>query len=224
MTRLLIHQPEFFPWINLFLRIGNCDIFIFLDSVQYSRRSFQNRNKIKTKDGEKWLTVPIKKSSRETLIKNIEISYENNWQLSHLNLIHNSYKNAENFRIVMPFIEKLYSKKHKNLNDLNQSIIQAVSLKIGYKKFFKSSSSYKIKSKKSDLILDICKINNCKTYITGIGSKNYLDENKFIKNNIKIKYYSPKKIVYKQQNKNLNFVPDLSIMDYLFNVGFKKII
>ena len=100
MTKTLVHQPEFFPWINLFIKIGYCDFFIFLDSVQYSRRSFQNRNKISTKDGEKWLTVPIKKTSRQSIIKNIEINYEEDWQSKHLNLIYTSYKNSNNFNYV----------------------------------------------------------------------------------------------------------------------------
>jgi len=223
LTKTLVHQPEFFPWINLFIKIGYCDFFIFLDSVQYSRRSFQNRNKISTKDGEKWLTVPIKKTSRQSIIKNIEINYEEDWQSKHLNLIYTSYKNSNNFNYVMPLIEKIYLKKYKLLSTLNADIIKMLSEKMGYKCNFKFSSIYNFKTTKSELILDICKKNNTSTYITGIGSKNYLDEDKFVENKIKIKYVSPKDIFYKQQFNDTKFKPNLSILDYLFNVGFKKL-
>ena len=79
MTSILIHQPEYLPWINLFNKLKQSDIFVFLDNVQYNRRSYQNRNLIKTKNGSEYLTVPIKKQPRETLIKDILINNTVNW-------------------------------------------------------------------------------------------------------------------------------------------------
>ena len=76
MSNVVIHQPEYFPWVNLFLRMVKCDKFVFLDSVQYLRRSFQNRNII-GKDGNiVYITVPIKYAPRDTLIRDIVITAE----------------------------------------------------------------------------------------------------------------------------------------------------
>ena len=80
MSKILIHQPEYLPWTHLFEKIKLSDVFVFLDNVQYNRRSYQNRNEIKTQHGRKWLTVPLKYSSREELISNILIDNSQNWK------------------------------------------------------------------------------------------------------------------------------------------------
>ena len=79
MSNVVIHQPEYFPWINLFFKMIKCDKFIFLDNVQYIRRSFQNRNFI-AKDGNSfYITVPIKYAPQSSLIKDIKIDNSKKW-------------------------------------------------------------------------------------------------------------------------------------------------
>lgn len=198
--------------------------FVFLDHVQFSRRSFQNRNLIKSSKGAIWLTIPIKKTRRETIIKNIEISYITNWIDKHLSIIHESYKNSNYYKQVMPIIETLYNKKYSNLCDFNINVLKVLIQKMNYSCSLSRSSDFKFQSKKSDLILEICKNYNCTNYVTGIGSKSYLDEIKFIKNNIEIEFVEPQKYIYKQQFEKKGFLANLSIIDYIFNMGFKKII
>ena len=84
MYSIVIHQPEYLPWMNLFLKISKCEKFIFLDNVQYSRRSFQNRNIISKNEKLYYLTVPLKYSERNTLIKDIQIDYSQNWIEDHI--------------------------------------------------------------------------------------------------------------------------------------------
>ena len=73
MYNIVIHQPEYLPWINLFLKLSKCQKFVFLDNVQYTRRSFQNRNIISKNGKLYYLTVPLHYSPRESLIKDMKI-------------------------------------------------------------------------------------------------------------------------------------------------------
>ena len=221
MSSVVIHQPEYFPWINLFFKMMKSDKFIFLDNVQYSRRSFQNRN-ILGKDGNFfYITVPIKYSSRDTLIKDIKIDNSKKWKEDHIKNLHHCYKKTKFFKIVMDLIEAEFFKNHEYLNDLNQALIRTIAIKMGIKCEFVSSYRLNVKGKKSDLILNLCKKINAEEYITGTGSKGYLEEEKFKQNKIQVNYIKLNDVRYFQENSKKKFIKDLSILDYLFNVGFE---
>ena len=221
MYSIVIHQPEYLPWMNLFLKISKCEKFIFLDNVQYSRRSFQNRNIISKNEKLYYLTVPLKYSERNTLIKDIQIDYSQNWIEDHISKIKNCYSNTTYYDEVSNLIYEEYKKKYRYLNDLNKSLIKKFSKKMNLKCEFISANSLDVFGKKSDLILNICKHLKASEYITGMGSKNYLEEEKFLKEKIKILYQKPKDNEYHQLNSK-KFIQNLSIIDFLFNMGFKK--
>jgi hypothetical protein len=208
--------------MNLFFKILKSDKFIFLDNVQYSRRSFQNRN-ILGKDGNFfYITVPIKYSSRDTLIKDIKIDNSKKWIEDHIKNFHYCYKKTKFFKVVMDLIEKEYFKYHEYLNELNQALTKAIAKKMDIKCEFIASSELNVEGKKSDLILNICEKINATEYITGLGSKTYLDEKKFEKKKIRINYFKLNNVEYFQENSKKKFIKDLSILDYLFNSGFEE--
>ena len=59
MTNVMIRQPGYLPNIGFFKKIQSCDIFVFLDDVQFVKDRFDNRNRIKSSDGITWITVPL---------------------------------------------------------------------------------------------------------------------------------------------------------------------
>ena len=91
-----IHQPAYLPWLGYFDKIARADLFIWLDNVQFQKNSFQNRNKILTKDGPVWLTVPMRTSGvlYETPLKDVEIDNSKNWRVKHLSSIKMNYGKA----------------------------------------------------------------------------------------------------------------------------------
>ena len=103
MNAIAIHQPEYIPWVHLFEKISLSDEFIFLDDVQYLRRGFQSRNRILSKNGEKWLTVPTIKNKREAKINQIILDNSKAWQKQHFNIICESYRNSKYFLEVKNF-------------------------------------------------------------------------------------------------------------------------
>ncbi len=101
MNNIAISQPMYFPWIGLFEQILLSDIFVFYDDVQFSKGSFTNRVQIKTPQGSRWLTVPIKKSKLNTKINEVYIDNKKNWKESHLSSLKNTYGNHKYFEDVL---------------------------------------------------------------------------------------------------------------------------
>jgi hypothetical protein len=96
---LSIHQPGYMPWLGYFYRIAQSDRFVYLDTVQFERNSFINRNRIKTAKGPMWLTVPVCLQDHfGKTIAETEIDARQDWKRKHLRSIEQSYARAAGFR------------------------------------------------------------------------------------------------------------------------------
>jgi hypothetical protein len=219
---LSVHQPQYIPWLGYFDKIARSDAFVFLDCVQYKEREFQNRNKIRTKDGWIWLTVPVAtKGLGRQNIRDVKIDNSFSWRKEHLGGIRAWYGRAPFFEKYNPFFEELYSREWDSLSDLNIRIIGYIlkELSISTPVYFESKLD--IKNKKTDRIIEICGKIKADTYLSGIGGKEYLEEEKFANSGIILKYQEFKHPVYKQQfmKDKGDFIPYMSILDLLFNEG-----
>jgi hypothetical protein len=215
---LTAHQPAYLPWLGYFNKIMRSDLFIYLDSVQFEKNSFTNRNKIKTPQGEIWLTVPIKSSGHFQLtIKDIQIDNRQNWRKKHLNSIYCNYKKAASFEQCYAKLEKLYQKDYDFLADLCYDQLLFWFEELNITTTIIRSSELTIRSKKSDLVLDLCKYFNVDHYLSGAQGKNYLKENDFKKNHIFIEYQSFQHPTYPQLWGE--FLPFMSVVDFWFNCG-----
>ncbi|MBU2540561.1 MAG: WbqC family protein [Candidatus Omnitrophica bacterium] len=213
-----VHQPQYLPWLGFFDKIDRSDCFVFLDNVQYKKREFQNRNKIRTKDSWIWLTVPvITKGLYTQKINEVEIDNDLDWSNDHLKSIKFNYSRAQFFKVYFEFFQKLYSKKWQRLADLNVFIIKEMLLSLGIRKDIYFESELGIISEKSCRIIDICKRLNADTYFSGEGGRDYLDEKQFEKNSIKLVYQDFAHPEYGQCYGS--FVSNMSIIDLLFNQG-----
>ena len=216
---VVIHQPDFLPYLGFFHRLLYADIFIILDDVQFLRRAWHHRDEIKTKDGKQWLTLGIKKNTQDTKINNIYLNYEN-WQEKHLNLIKQNYLKSEFFEEIFPFISDLYSQKHQKMVDFNLYAIKLLLniFDINIKIYF--SSEFNLKTKSNQLLVDLLEKVNATHYLSGIGAKNYHKDEPFKEANIKVVWQDFKHPVYPQLHGE--FIPYLSSIDLLFNCGIKK--
>ena len=109
---LSVMQPTYLPWIGYFNLIKTSDIFVIYNTVQLTKRSWQVRNRIRTKDGDLYLTVPIKKTNKRDSLKilDAEIDYTEDWQRKHLIPISHSYKIPKYFDEVYHVVESCTSK------------------------------------------------------------------------------------------------------------------
>lgn len=131
-----IHQPEHLPWLGFFDKVRQGDCFVMLDHVQFRRRYFQNRNRIRTpdKDGYQWITVPVQaKGKYDQPINEVLIDNGGNprWQEKCLRTIELFYRKAPFFGEHFSFFEILYRTKWERLVDLNTTIIHYLLLALG---------------------------------------------------------------------------------------------
>ncbi|WP_332697649.1 WbqC family protein [Halalkalibacter lacteus] len=215
MSCISINQPAYLPWLGYFERIKNSDIFIFLDSVQFEKNSFINRNKIKTPQGSTWITVPIIKSRSFPEIKEVIIDTNKKWKKKHLNSIYFNYKKAKHFEKCFAKLENLYSKDHKYLADLCYDHLLFWLDELDITTTIVRSKDLYIQSRKSDLILDICKHFNVKKYISGEKGKDYLIDYDFKLEGISIEYQNFEYPKYEQLWGE--FLPNMSILDFWMN-------
>ena len=210
------HQTGYLPWLGLFHRVSLCDIYVSLDTVKFNPRSYDSRNKIKTPDGFKWLTVPTKKAESE-LLKDIRINNEISWKEEHLKAISHSYRGTEFFDYYFEKIEYILNKNHEYLMDLNEELMKFFldELRINVK--FLKASKFEIAGSKNQYLINLCKTFNANVYVFGQMGKEYADKGLWEKNNIRIFFHEYNHPKYRQ--KFNNFDPNLSVIDLLFNEG-----
>ena len=219
-------QPTFNPWLGYFDLIDFVDEFIFLDSVQLTKRSWQTRNKLLINSKETMFSIPIKKTSSrdELLIKDTKISYENfDFRIKLLNLLDNTYYKTSFYNQTNPIIKELILFDTDSLSTYNINIIKNISQKLGINTKFTllSKSDFNSDSKKGTLILDICKSFYTQTYVSPLGSYEYLQKSRdnFKKSNIEVLYQMYKHPTYEQLSKE--FIAYIGIFDLLYNHGFE---
>lgn len=221
---LAAHQPNYIPWIGYFDKMARADKFVLADDVQYTTHGFINRNYIKTRQGKKWLTVPvITKGKGFQKINEVRIDKEQNWALKHWNSIQLNYKYGPYFDYYADFFERLYQKEWIFLVDLNIAIIEFVreALNISWPMVLSSEldGTYGLveRSDATERIVDLAIKTGCTKYLSGVTGKKYLKENLFEEAGIQLIYSDFQHPTYHQQFGE--FVSNLSIIDLLFNEG-----
>lgn len=211
------HQPAYLPWLGYFDKIARSDVFIYLDTVQFEKNSFTNRNKVKTSNGECWLTIPLKMKGHTSMIMSqMHIDNSQPWQKKHLNTIIANYKKAPFYNEIMPLIEKFYTTEYEFLSDYCYAYLKVWLERFQIKTPIVKSSSLNITASKSDLVLALCQSQHADQYLSGALGKDYLDVNAFNEQGISIEFqnYQPKP--YPQLWKT-EFIPYLGIIDYAMN-------
>lgn len=210
-----IHQPNYFPYYGYFDKIKKSDVFVFFDSVKFTKNSFINRNRIKTIDGVKWLTVPVyNENILNTEIKDVKI-FGDAWKRKHISTIEINYKKTPHFKPIYEMLQDIYSRDWENLTDLNICTVTKVCEYLNLKTKLVRSSQLDVSGESTGLIVDVCKKLKADTYYSGSSGKNYLKEEMFTDSGIVLKYQTFIHPTYHQRYGE--FVGNLSILDLLLN-------
>lgn len=216
--RVAIMQPTFMPWLGYFVLMDSVDQFVLLDDVQFDRRSWQQRNYIKSTKNEKiLLTVPVlKKGMRDQLINEVTLSDDFLiWCKKSLTTIKQCYSRATNFNETFPIIENIFMNAD-SLMSLNHELIKFFKQILKIETNLILSSTCQHTGAKEDLLLSLCSQLDAKVYVSPLGSKGYLDDNKkFNSAGIALTFtgYVPKR--YTQLG--AEFIPYLSVLDFVMN-------
>ncbi len=214
--RIAIHQPQYLPWLGYFDKIDQVDCFVLLDDVQFKKNEWQNRNRIKTAAGWQWLTVPVLHHSSQRIC-DVKINPTVPWARKHLQALISNYAAAPFFDLHRPFFEDLYAREWDSLLDLNLSTITYLveALGIRTKQVLASSLPLPPGVEATDRLVAICQALEADTYLSGAGGRGYLDHPRFEEAGVRVTFQTFQTKPYPQRFGA--FVPDLSVVDVLFN-------
>lgn len=213
---LSIHQSQFMPWLPYFYKIAASNLFIIMDDVQFQKNGVQNRNQIKTSNGVLWLTVPVKHDFGQK-INEVEIAagYAVDKLLSTIEL---NYKKAEYFNDIFPDLVSILTNKSDNrLFTLNDKLLKYFLRILNIKTPIKYSSEFMTQSAKGDMVLELVTKSNDLHYLSGGGGLAYMSLDVFNDNGIIISECGFSYSEYKQLWSKHGFIPNLSVLDLLFN-------
>ena len=218
MKKVAIIQSNYIPWKGYFDIIHDVDLFVFLDDVQYTVRDWRNRNKIKTAQGLRWLTVPVG-SDRDRLIYEAQI-VDPNWARSHWEMLRQNYSKTPHFKTYKDCFEQFYlGREWCNLSDMNQHLIRMISRDIlGLKTEFKDSREFNAQGHKLDRLLDLLVKTGAGYYLSGPSAMDYIEPSRLAEVGIELHYKD-----YAGYPEYPQLFPPfdhgVSVLDLLFNCG-----
>lgn len=216
-----ICQSNYIPWKGYFDMINMADVFVLYDDMQYTRRDWRNRNKIKTPLGLQWLTIPVEvKGKYHQKINETKVS-DKAWALKHWTRIKQVYSKAEFFSDYNAILEDMYLNKLQSLeylSEINQLIIRTICDLLDIKTKIMSSTEFWLAEDRIERLLGICHELGATTYLSGPAAKDYMNLNLFKDAGIHVEWmvYSGYPS-YNQQGGD--FEHGVTVMDLLFNNG-----
>jgi hypothetical protein len=186
---IAISQSDYIPWKGYFDMINMVDEFVFYDEVQYTKRDWRNRNKIKTPHGLLWLTIPVlTKNKFHQAINEVKVNGME-WKKKHLKSILINYRKAAYFKELQDFVVRLYeSANSRFLCEINYSFTKKICDFLGIDTTFKYSFDFKTKGDRTGKIIDLCQQLNATHLVNGPKAKYHLNEELFRHVGIKVSY------------------------------------
>jgi hypothetical protein len=219
--KVAISQSNYIPWKGYFDNIAAVDEFVLYDDMQYTKRDWRNRNKIKTAQGLLWLTISVEVKGKFFQKINETFVSDKAWAKEHWNTIKHNYSKATCFKEMYDFIENLYvtAQEFEYLSEINHYFLQNICDFLGITTKISLSSEYKLLEEgKTEKLVDLCKQLQATAYYSGAAAKDYMNESLFVAENISINYYDYSGY---QEYRQLYppFEHGVSIIDLLMNEG-----
>lgn len=216
-----IHQPHYLAWLGYLHRMAQADLFIVLDHVQFERRNYQNRGRIRLDGREHWLTVPVlQRSQKERIVdKAVDNANPRPWGAIHFSTLRHAYRQAEHFDTYADALRAIFDARWERLIDLDRAMLGFLRDAFAIRTPLVSSSELGVDGAKSELILNLCRAAGGDTLLAGFGgSRGYLDEEAFARAGVGIRRHEFTHPDYAQCGTE-PFIPGLAGIDLLFNCG-----
>jgi hypothetical protein len=217
-------QPTYLPWAGYFDLMDQADVFVYLDTVQFARRSWQQRNRIMTARGELMLTVPVlSKGLRDQTIRDVRVDPEQRgfWD-SHIRSIELAYSKATHGADVVDLLSESFRRGHERLADLTIDLIDRMAAVLELRPRTMRASDLSATGNKTQLLVAICQHVGATEYLSPTGSHAYLDgDDSFASAGVDLRYHRYVPAEYPQVHDGA-FVPYLSVVDLMANVGFTR--
>lgn len=217
--RVVVSQPMYFPWVGMLQQIRLCDAFVYYDDVQFSR-GFFNRVQVKTRQGVRWLTVPLQDWHRGQRIDEVRIANGEDWQRGHRDLLAQAYADAPYRNDMLAIVDAVFARDYEIIGDLARASMDALVRyypAIGAGKPFLASSSLGIAGASTERLVDICAALDADRYLTGHGARHYLQHEAFEARGMQVEYIDYALRPYPQAHGE--FTPYVSALDLVANLG-----
>ncbi len=215
-----VSQSNYVPWKGYFDLIGAVDELILYDDVQYTRRDWRNRNRLKSPAGVRWLTIPVQVKGRYLQRIDETLTSEVDWGERHWSTLLAWYGRAPFFEHYRPVLEALYQGMgaEQKLSSINRRFLEVLAELLGISTPLTSSSDYPAGGRKTERLLDICLAAGAERYVSGPAAKAYLEEERFNDHGIEVVWMSYEGYPEYPQAWP-PFEHGVSVLDLLFSVG-----
>lgn len=219
MTAVVVSQPMYFPWVGMLEQIRLADHFVYYDDVQFSRGGFFNRVQIKTAQGVKWMTAPLRRGPLGAAIHATEIDEQKPWRTEHRAMLARAYASSPHVDEMLKLVDDVFARPVRNLAELAAASMDAlcVYFEVAEPTRFDYSSRMTLSGQKNDRLLELLHMVETKRYITGHGALDYLDHERFEREGIQVEYMNYEKRPYPQQHGQ--FTPFVTALDLVANCG-----
>ena len=212
-----VHQPQYLPWLGFFDKMDRADIFVLLDTVQFKKNEWQNRNRIKTAVGTQWLTVPVTYRFPQR-IDEVGVNNRERWQHRQRQAILTNYRQAPCWDFVAPLIDELLTPAWERLSPLNVLSVAGLAKLLGIATpLFVASGLPPFPEDPDRRLIAIAQYFGADTYLAGSGGRDYMALDLYRQSGINVAFQEYRHPVYEQRFGP--FVPFLSVLDLLFNHG-----
>ena len=214
------HQPNFAPWLGFFDKARHSDVVVLLDTVQFIKRGYQNRTRIKAAGGPQWLTVPvISKGRYDQATRDVEIDETARWQSVHLRTLRTVLAKAPYRDALLDLVEPIYAREDVHLLvDLNVALLRALADRFGIAARLVLASELDLTGSSTALMVSLTKAVGGDDYLSGPTGRKYLESERFAEAGLGLRYHAFAAFEYPQLHGA--FVPGLSSLDYIANCGF----
>lgn len=220
MSVCLITQPRLFPGLHYLHRILLADVFVVLDVVQFTPRHEENRTRLKAPDGARWLTIPMRKESREQTILETHIDHTQHWRRKSAHTLDALYGGAPRYAEFRDEVHAVFEGPHDTLMDVATASWETAFRHLEPSCEIVRASELAASGSGPELLLAICRAVGADTYLSGAFGREYLDEAQFEREGVRVRYHAYECRAYPQRFGD--FVPFLSYLDRLFNVGLDR--
>lgn len=217
IKRIAISQSNYIPWKGYFDMINQVDEFVLYDEVQFTKSDWRNRNRIKTPQGLKWLTIPVR-GGQSHRINEVEVA-DDDWNIKHWEIIRHMYGKAPQFGVYTDTVKQLYvTADMPMLSEINYHFLAGINKFLGINTSLNWSTDYNATGDKSERLVSICKQANADIYVSGPTAKTYLDVDLFKREGISVEWMNYDGYEEYPQLHG-HFEHAVTILDLLFNTG-----
>nr|MBI3613737.1 WbqC family protein [Nitrospirota bacterium] len=187
-----------------------------LDTVQFKKNEWQNRNRIRTAQGCQWVTVPVLHRFGQP-INEVRINPNEDWAVKHVRTIEMHYARAPHREPFLEGLRAICRRPWERLSELNVAVITWLVDAYGITTPLRMASEMTLREEPTDRLIDICRAVGGTRYLAGAGAAGYMDMPRFEASGIGLEMQDFHHPVYPQCYEP--FMPGMAAIDLLFACG-----